>query len=66
MHPSSIRATLASMTSRNPNPNKGIESKMAAIDVGHNLSNWDDPVARSVTPRRVIQRYRPREGSVTS
>ena len=63
----SIQVGLGPMTSRNPNPNKGIESKMAAI--GHNpldLSTADDPVTRSVTPKRVSQRSRPRKGSVTS
>ena len=32
---SSICVSLAPMTSRNPNSNKGIESRTAALDVGH-------------------------------
>ena len=54
---SSIGAGLAPMTSRRQiqdgDPHD-FRSKMAA------------PVTRSVTPRRVSQRPRPREGSVTS
>ena len=46
---------LGSMTSRNPTPNKGIESKMAASDVEQDLSTPDDLMKRSVTPRRVSQ-----------
>ena len=47
---------LGSMTSRNPN--KGVEFKMAPIDVGHDLYNLltsDDPVTYLVTPQRVSQ-----------
>ena len=63
---SSMGPSLWHMTSRNQNPNKGIESKMAAIWLRTRLSTSDDPVMRSVTPWRVSQRSRPQEGSVTS
>ena len=54
---SSIGAGLGSMTSRRQIQDGGsheVRYEMAA------------PVTRSVTPRRVSQRPRPREGSVTS
>ena len=56
------------MTLQNPNPNKGIESNMATNNFGDDpcdLSTSDDPVTRSITPRRVSHRSRPQEGSVT-
>ena len=42
---SSICVSLVPMTSQNPNPNKGIESRKAALDVGHDpcdLSTLDE------------------------
>ena len=54
------------MTSCNLNPDKGIESNLAAIDVGYGLLTSDDPVMHSVAPPRVSQHSRLREGSATS
>ena len=71
---SSIGATLGSMTSRRQIQDGGphdVRSKMAAPrrqiqDGGPHDTKMAAPVTRSVTPRRVSQRSRPREGSVTS
>ena len=73
---SSMCGTLESMTSRRQIQDGGphdFRSKMAAprsqIQDGgpHDFrSKMAAPVTRSVTPRRVSQRPRPREGSVTS
>ena len=71
---SSIGAGLGSMTSRRQIQDSGphdFRSKMAAPttprwrphEVRYEMAA---PVTRSVTPRRVSQRPRPREGSVTS
>ena len=72
---SSIGVTLAFLTSlpvQDGGPH-GVRSKMAAprlpIQDGgpHGVrSKMATPVTRSVTPQRVSQRPRPREGSVTS
>ena len=79
---SSIGATIAPMTSRCQIQDGGphdFRSKMAAPttsdprwrpprhqDGGPHEIKMAAPVMRSVTPRRVSQRPRPREGSVTS
>ena len=79
---SSIGPSLASMTSRRQIQDGGphdVRSKMAAPttsdprwrpprhqDGGPHEIKMAVPVTRSVTPRRVSQRPRPREGSVTS
>ena len=74
MNVSSIGATIESMTSRRQIQDGGphdFRSKMAAPttprwrphEVRYEMAA---PVTRSVTPRRVSQRPRPREGSVTS
>ena len=60
---SSIRPNLESMMSRSHTPNKDIESKMVAIDVGHDLSTSDYPMTHLVNTRRVSQSSR-REGSI--
>ena len=58
----SIGVTLASMTSLPIQDGGPHDTKMAAPT----KSRWRPPVTRSVTPGRVSQRPRPREGSVTS
>ena len=82
IYTSSIGATIESMTSRRQIQDGGphdFRSKMAAPttsgprwrpqrhqDGGPHEIKMAAPVTRSVTPRRVSQRPRPREGSVTS
>ena len=61
---SSIRPHLESMVSRSRTPNKDIESKMATIDVGHDLSTLEYPMTHLVNTRRVSQSSRPWEGSI--
>ena len=69
---SSIGATIESMTSRRQIQDGGphdFRSKMAAPTTPRwrpHDTKMAAPVTRSVTPRRVSQRPRPREGSVTS
>ena len=59
---SSIGATIEFLTSLPVQDGGPHDTKMAAPT----KSRWRPPVTRSVTPRRVSQRPRPREGSVTS